>query len=345
MLSKAVQPGRSRPEAHSPWQSCCRVSLPVSCVRCDASSSAQHPAPTPPPTATPDPSRRNLLQLATVGSLSAWAARNVDAADAASGAALAASLGSDGSGGGSSSALLERRLGDALSEFELSNGLRFLVFERHTAPVVSFHVYADVGAYDEEDGQTGAPPTRGGEGCLCLRGCPASSPCLPVCVARHPTPPGIAHLLEHMAFKGTRRLGTTDAAREGRLLDELDDAFYSLLAAAGQDGSAEAARLQRQFDELQQQVRECVGMDGWWRLGWLQQSDAPLNFGLTWLRCAAGVGAERAQRVRQPHRARGRRGPQRRHQLRFHPVLLELASQQAGAVVCAGGRALPAACV
>jgi Insulinase (Peptidase family M16) len=34
---------------------------------------------------------------------------------------------------------------------------------------------------------------------------------------------GLAHLLEHMAFKGTARIGTGDARREAALLDALDE--------------------------------------------------------------------------------------------------------------------------
>lgn len=82
------------------------------------------------------------------------------------------------------SAALERRV----QEFTLPNGLTFLVLERHNAPIVSCHTYANVGAFDEEDGQT-----------------------------------GIAHLLEHMAFKGTQRIGTQDFRREAPLLDALDE--------------------------------------------------------------------------------------------------------------------------
>ena len=51
---------------------------------------------------------------------------------------------------------LERRLEERISEFELPNGLHFIVMERHNAPIVSVHTYADVGAFDERDGQTGA---------------------------------------------------------------------------------------------------------------------------------------------------------------------------------------------
>lgn len=45
-----------------------------------------------------------------------------------------------------------------VSEFTLENGLHFIVLERHVAPVVSCHIYADVGAFDEPNGQTGDDP-------------------------------------------------------------------------------------------------------------------------------------------------------------------------------------------
>lgn len=35
--------------------------------------------------------------------------------------------------------------------------------------------------------------------------------------------PGLAHLLEHMAFKGTPRIGTKDFSREAPLLDACDE--------------------------------------------------------------------------------------------------------------------------
>jgi hypothetical protein len=97
-------------------------------------------------------SRRALLQLATAGSLYAWAGRNAQAADARAAEAAAAAA----ARGGGASELLERQLAERLSEFSLPNGLRFLVYERRGAPIASFHIYADVGAFDERDGQTGA---------------------------------------------------------------------------------------------------------------------------------------------------------------------------------------------
>jgi predicted Zn-dependent peptidase len=73
----------------------------------------------------------------------------------------------------------------------LENGMKFIVLERHEAPVVSFHVYADVGSANESYGIT-----------------------------------GISHLLEHMAFKGSKIVGTTNYEQEVKVLEELD-ALYA----------------------------------------------------------------------------------------------------------------------
>lgn len=51
---------------------------------------------------------------------------------------------------------LEKRLESRISEFTLaSNGMHFIVMERHNAPIVACNTYANVGAFDEEDGRTG----------------------------------------------------------------------------------------------------------------------------------------------------------------------------------------------
>lgn len=75
----------------------------------------------------------------------------------------------------------------------LANDMKFIVLERHDAPVVSFHTYADVGSAQESYGIT-----------------------------------GISHILEHMAFKGTKDVGTKDYTAESKLLDKMDDLYSKL---------------------------------------------------------------------------------------------------------------------
>src|SRR6516162_3169894 len=80
-----------------------------------------------------------------------------------------------------------------VTKFNLSNGLTMLVIERHEAPVVSFHTYVNVGSVDDFSGRT-----------------------------------GIAHMFEHMAFKGTESIGTKNWPEEKKALDAVEQ-IYDLL--------------------------------------------------------------------------------------------------------------------
>jgi predicted Zn-dependent peptidase len=72
----------------------------------------------------------------------------------------------------------------------LANGLTVLVCERPEAPVFSFFTHVDVGGDREVPGIT-----------------------------------GLAHMFEHMAFKGTDRIGTTDYAKEKAALEAVEGAY------------------------------------------------------------------------------------------------------------------------
>lgn len=71
--------------------------------------------------------------------------------------------------------------------------MHFIVLKRDNAPVVSFHSYVNAGAVNDPSGQT-----------------------------------GIAHMFEHMAFKGTAAIGTTDAAAENKALDAAEAVYDQL---------------------------------------------------------------------------------------------------------------------
>ena len=116
------------------------------------------------------------------------------------------------------------RVADKLTEFRLDNGMKFLVLERHQAPVVSFLTYADVGGADEPTGKT-----------------------------------GVAHFLEHLAFKGTQRIGTKDYKAEKPLLDRLDSLseqiyLVNTLTTPGDEGG----KLQAEFDKVQAEALKLV---------------------------------------------------------------------------------------
>ena len=110
-----------------------------------------------------------------------------------------------------------------LTEFRLDNGLKFIVLERHQAPVVSFLTYADVGGIDEPDGQT-----------------------------------GVAHFLEHLAFKGTKRIGTTDYQAEAPLLEKLEKLDNQIKIAKTNGKKDEIARLETEFKSVESQALKLV---------------------------------------------------------------------------------------
>ncbi|AUT04256.1 peptidase M16 [Nostoc sp. CENA543] len=110
-----------------------------------------------------------------------------------------------------------------LTEFRLSNGMKFIVLERHQAPVVSFLTYADVGGVDEPDGKT-----------------------------------GVAHFLEHLAFKGTTRIGTTDYKAEKPLLERLEQLDTQIRAAKASGKQDEVAKLQGEFQKVEAQAAKLV---------------------------------------------------------------------------------------
>ncbi len=77
-----------------------------------------------------------------------------------------------------------------VSVHKLTNGLTVVLVERPIAPVFSFSTLVDAGAVQEESGQT-----------------------------------GLAHMFEHMAFKGTDKIGVTDPVLEGKILERIEKAY------------------------------------------------------------------------------------------------------------------------
>jgi predicted Zn-dependent peptidase len=103
----------------------------------------------------------------------------------------------------------------------LANGLRLLVLERHDVPVASFVTMANVGSVDEHVGIT-----------------------------------GVAHIFEHMAFKGSREIGTTDFEAEQKAIARTDEAFEALTAEREKGEKADPARLQELEKEFKRRDAE-----------------------------------------------------------------------------------------
>lgn len=112
---------------------------------------------------------------------------------------------------------------ERVTEFRLDNGLKFIVMENHEAPVVSFFTYADVGGVDEPDGKT-----------------------------------GVAHFLEHLAFKGTTDIGTTDYQAEKAVLERQDQLYDQIQAAKTAGKVAEVNQLNQEFEQLNAQANQFV---------------------------------------------------------------------------------------
>ncbi len=124
-------------------------------------------------------------------------------------------------------------LAERVIEHRLANGLTVLMVERHQTPVVSINITFAVGGVNEQVGQT-----------------------------------GLAHLYEHMAFKGTRLVGTTNYEKEKPILDEVAlvgtelDQRQRELATKGDGATAEERAtiesLQKRLIELQAQAAQYV---------------------------------------------------------------------------------------
>jgi predicted Zn-dependent peptidase len=95
-----------------------------------------------------------------------------------------------------------------VTEFTLPNGLHFIVAERHEAPVVSFYTYVNAGSVDDPTGRT-----------------------------------GIAHMFEHMAFKGTESIGTKDWAAEKKALDSIDELGDAIEAERDKGPKADSGKI------------------------------------------------------------------------------------------------------
>ena len=138
---------------------------------------------------------------------------------------------------------------DKVTTFTLDNGLTFVVVERHDAPVASFHTYADVGSVNEPVGQT-----------------------------------GMAHMFEHMAFKGTTALGTTDIEAELDALEKEEEAYLAYRAERAKGAQADSTRLaelEAAFEATREEAKQYVEPNAFDRV--LQEQGMTGMNASTWL--------------------------------------------------------------
>lgn len=108
----------------------------------------------------------------------------------------------------------------------LENGLTLIICERPDAPVFSYSTFIDAGAVDDPSGES-----------------------------------GLAHMFEHLAFKGTSEIGTTDYAAEKVALAKVEsanDAYEGeYLKPVGRD-EKKLAELKKAFQAAQDEAHKYV---------------------------------------------------------------------------------------
>ena len=77
-----------------------------------------------------------------------------------------------------------------VTEFTLPNGMHWIVYERHEAPVVAFNAFVNAGAVDDPAGES-----------------------------------SMAHMFEHMIGKGTTTVGTTNWPAEQKALQRVEQVY------------------------------------------------------------------------------------------------------------------------
>jgi len=102
---------------------------------------------------------------------------------------------------------------------KLTNGLTVIMCERPEAPVFSFFTHVDAGSVQDPMGKT-----------------------------------GLAHMFEHMAFKGTDTIGTRDAAGEKVALQKVEDAYAAYIAERDKPVNRDEEKLK----QLQQAWKDAI---------------------------------------------------------------------------------------
>ena len=125
-------------------------------------------------------------------------------------------------------------LEDKVVEHTMNNGMKLLLVERHTSPTVAAWIRFRVGSVDERSDEQ-----------------------------------GIAHMLEHMLFKGTATLGTKNYAAERPLLDKIEQTAQAMIAEKAkrdQGDKARIAELEKQLAALEAEASQYVIKDEFFEL-------------------------------------------------------------------------------
>src|SRR3989442_5925532 len=128
--------------------------------------------------------------------------------------------------GSSTEAQSITNLESRVTRHTLKNGLQFLMLERHTSPTISCHVFFNVGSVNDPAGQS-----------------------------------GVAHMYEHMAFKGTSTVGTKNASSELPLMKEQDQVAAMISSELDKGEKSDRQRiafLETKMKELEKQQDQFI---------------------------------------------------------------------------------------
>lgn len=118
-------------------------------------------------------------------------------------------------------AAISQDLESKVTTHKLKNGLTILITERHEAPIFTAAYAFKVGSVDEVSGIT-----------------------------------GVAHLFEHMAFKGTTKIGTKDYAKEKVIMDELNQVGREMSLESIKGDNADKEKMKKLNDKFLQLNKE-----------------------------------------------------------------------------------------
>lgn len=125
-----------------------------------------------------------------------------------------------------------------ITEHTLQNGMRILIVERSESPTFSAYLRFKVGSANEVPGQT-----------------------------------GLAHLLEHMMFKGTRLFGTLNPEKELPILEAIDARYLALQTEkskgrqpGGAVDAAKVAALEKQIADLEAEAKPYIVRNELWEI-------------------------------------------------------------------------------
>jgi predicted Zn-dependent peptidase len=104
---------------------------------------------------------------------------------------------------------------------KLANGLTVLICERPEAPVFSFYTLVDAGSAQDPQGET-----------------------------------GLAHMFEHMAFKGTDKIGTKNYPAEKAALEKVEKIYAAYIAARDKPTGRDEEKVKQLHEQWQDAIKD-----------------------------------------------------------------------------------------